>query len=377
MAETDCPPTHFKDINDFKFLQWAFSLNKKNFLKNKLFAENCDNPYYLPSIDKIFKYLKDNGCNNIPKKLQYINIMKNFNSSLSELEIAKELIERGKNVQIILDNDKNFTSEPDLLVRDSKYETYIEITRITYDESIECLAELLEDYIRKLDFPYVVDVDLNRQSSIPAFFEDRKDKRELIQEGFKEFQTKLSDEHNINVGLKIKTRIGCFNFRKSRYAIGYAGIIMSSAYIFNEQDYVIKLIQQQIIKKAKKREVWTDDQKKKQYVVILDFESLSYDPDYLKIALIGNHHRWLYGNGKIEKAIEKGWTKTLEELEIIPNRCLDPKRMGIFFTNNSTKNISAVIGKFRSRPLTLIPNPFCADEINDPEYNFLTIPEYY
>ena len=66
---------------------------------------------------------------------------------------------------------------------------------------------------------------------------------------------------------------------------------MSSAYIFNEQDYVIKLIQQQITKKATKREYWTDDQKKKQYVVILDFESLSYDPDYLKSALIGNHHR--------------------------------------------------------------------------------------
>ena len=71
-----------------------------------------------------------------------------------------------------------------------------------------------------------------------------------------------------------------------------------------------------------------------------------------------------------EKAIEKGWTKTLEELEIIPNRWLDPKRMGVFFINNSTKNISAVIGKFRSHPLTLIPNPFCVDEINDPRYNF-------
>ena len=370
MAETNF---YFKDISDFKFLQWAFSLNKKNFL-NKLFAENCDNPYYLPSIDEIFKYLKDKGCNNVPQKLQYVNSMKKFNSSLSELEIAKELIEKGKNVQIILDNDKNFNGEPDLFVKDSKYETYIEVTRITYDESIDYLAELLEDYIRERDLPYVVDVDLNRQSSIPAFFEDRKDKRESIQDGFNEFQKKLYVEHNINDGLKINTKIGCFKFRKSRYAIGYAGIITSSAYIFNEQDNVIKLIRQQIIKKAKKRELWTNDQKKKQYVVILDFESLSYDPDYLKSALIGNHHRILYDNVNIEKAIEKGWTKTLEELEIIPNRYLDPKRMGIFFTDNSTKNISAVIGKFRSRPLTLIPNPFCADEINDPRYSFLKMP---
>lgn len=342
---------------------------KKNFL-NKLFAEHCDNPYYLPSIDEIFKFLKDYGCNNIPQKLQYITSMKKFNSSLSELEIAKELIERGKNVQIILDNDKNFNREPDLFVKDSKYETYIEVTRITYDESFEYLSELLEDYITARDLPYVVDVDLNRQSSIPAFFRDRKDKRELIQDGFKEFQTKLSTEPNLNDRLKINTKIGCFRFRKSRYAIGYAGTIMSSAYIFNERDHVIKLIQQQIIKKAKKRESWTNDQKKKQYVVILDFESLSYNPDYLKSALIGNHHRMLYGNGQIEKAIEKGWTKTLEELEIIPNRWLDPKRMGVFFTNNSTKNISAVIGKFQSHPLTLIPNPFCVHEINDPRYNF-------
>jgi len=317
-------------------VKWTFSLNQKDMLKI-LLSENPDEPYYWNYLDELFNFLKESACYNIPKKLQNINTINNFESCLAELEIAKLFIDIGKNVEIILDNDPTIKREPDLLVTDSDFVTYVEVTRITDSESLSRISNLIDKIILELNFPFVVDLKLNKQASSPFYLRGRKEKKDLILNGLNEFKEKIIKLGDIKNDSKINTQIGEFTFRKTFYKRGYPGKIESSVLILdgNPGEFVT-LLKNQIIKKAEKRESWTESQKMSKFVVVLVFENPIYPLDLLKIAVFGNHCYYKY-DGLIEKAKKHGWEDILIKLELIPNRFLDPRKLGIFLLKKLLK----------------------------------------
>lgn len=308
-------------------VKWAFSLNQKDMLK--ILLSEFPEPFYWKYLDKLFTSLKESKCYNVPEKLQNINIIKNFDNCLAELEVARLFINKGKKVDIILDNDPSFKSEPDLLVTDSDFLTYVEVTRTTDDEILSSIATSINKIIMDLNFPFVVDVKLNRQASFPVYLHGRKEKNDLILNGLNEFKKKI-EQGGIKIGMLITTQIGEFTFRRSLYKRGYPGIIESSV-IIEDPDELYNLLKYKIISKAEKRESWTESQKMYKFVIVLVFNN----PIHMD---------------KLHKAV------------------CDLITLGDHFSEKVTKNVNAVIGMFQSKTLFIL-NPFCEKKINDPKFS--------
>jgi len=347
-------------------LKWALSKNEKNFLP-KLFETYKDDPQYLYSLDRLMAFLKKHGCKNVEDRLRYIKVIRNFESALSELEIAKILIENGKTVEILPETYQGMKRPPDLLANDSNFGAYIEVTRITDDCTIELIISFLNKLIKNRGLPFAIDVSLNEEISVPAFGDERDIKKEKIKMGLCELKDKLQKIENDEIIQNICTSIGVFLVRRSQLELGYVGAFsLGSGFPVPK---IIEKIRKDVINKAEKRTHWKGEHLKKYYVVALDFEHLSFTSEIndaiLKSALFGRYNLCDADiKEMVEEANQKGWRSYLQSLNI---SSFDPRRRGIFFTEEISKNVSGVIGKFRGREIVFIPNPFAYNEINNPK----------
>ena len=349
-------------------IQWALSANTKNLLPKVLneYQNNLDLSSY---IDYLMKFLRENKCKNVRKRLKNVFTLHNFNSALSELEVAKLLIEKGKKVEILPETYEGMISPPDILAIDSKYSVYVEVKRITDDSTIKDISDSIDEFLKKENYVYRVTVSLNSEISIPAFGNERDTKKQKIIDGIKEFKEKVRLINDSNLPTQIETSIGSFKVQKSPFNIGYAGSFQLSA-IFVPYDKIIAKIKKDVIDKSEKRDKWKGEHKSKFFVVALVFESPYDNPDYLKTALFGSHIIYdIDYDWKIKDANERGWKEFLEKMNIFPQiSYLNPEKRGIYFDVDSVKNVSGVLGIFGVRNRIFLPNPFSYDEINDPKF---------
>jgi hypothetical protein len=348
-------------IRNYKNLKWAFKKNNKDFLNN-LFDNFNENPYYLNSLEKMIRYLRNNHCKNVQEKLAFVADIWNFNSIVSELEVAVLLLENGKRVALIPDDYNEVVSPPDIYAVDDMFDVYVEVTRITNDRTIDIISDYMNE---KTSF--VVDVNLNENISIPAFGDERDTKKKKIKDGLEEFSKKYDALEVKEAGIEMLTCIGKFKLRESKIGKGYAGTFFWGSGI--PYDKIMQKIRNDVIIKSEKRKKWKDDYLNKYYIVALDFEDIAYDPMYLESALFGSmtyfdtdpHHL-------IEKAQNRGWKGYLKSMQILSDyNILFPNKWGVFLTSEITKNVSGIIGKFRGKKPVFYPNPFAFDEINNPK----------
>jgi len=350
-------------------IQWALSLNTKNLLP-KVLGEYQDNPILASNEDNLMKFLREKKCKNVRERLKNVNTLWNFKSAISELEIAKLLIEKGKMVEILLETYDGMISPPDILAVDSKYEVYIEVTRLTDDSTIEQISNSIDEYLKKENFVYRVTSSLNSEISMPAFGNERDIKKQKTAVGVEEFKDKMRLVNNTNLPVNIETSIGSFKVEKSPYDVGYAGSFELSA-ILLPYEKIIEKIRKDVIYKSKKRDKWIGEHRNKIFIVVLVFEAFFHYIEYLEPALFGNHTIVLLDyDYKIKNANEKGWKDFLEKMNVLPQLSyLDPKKRGIYFTVKSVKNVSGVLGFLYGRTLVFLPNPFAYEEINEPEFD--------
>jgi len=357
-------------ITNLTNIQWALSLNTKNLLPIVM-ADYQDNPILALNVDNLMKFLRENNCKNVRERLKDINVLWNFESALSELEVAKLLIEKGKKVEILLENVEVMNRPPDIFARDTEYEVYIEVTRITDDSTIKDISDSIDKFLKKENLVYRVTVSLNNEISVPAFGYERDIKNQKIVDGIKEFKEKVRMIDDSKLPTQIGTIIASFKIQKSPLDKGYTGFFETSG-ILVPYDKMIDKIKKDVIDKSEKRDEWIDKHRDKYFIVALMFESIYDDPMYLKSALFGNYAIYdIDFDWKIKDANEKGWKNFLEKMEIYPQYThLDPKRRGIYFNVNSLKNVSGVLGIFRGRNPVFLPNPFAYEEINDPKFEY-------
>jgi len=358
----------------FSELEWALATNTHN-LQDLLFNTYKDKPRYLKYLNYLIHFLREHGCSNIQEKLNRISDLPRFRSAQSELEIAKALIQRSKSVDLLTENYIGMVSPPDLLAVDDQFEAYIEVKRIMEDQTTGAITEFLRRFLRENNYNYIVNVVLNKTMSIPVIgWRERQFKEETIRKALQEFEAEIRKLDPASLPAEIETMIGKFEIHQSASCRGFPGIIRTSVITLPEEKMIGK-IRHDVVEKASKRDKWTDDHRAKIYIVALDFEEMTYDKDYLEIALIG--HRVyvkpplrvpiICETIEVQHAKERGWEKFLRETCILPsNRTyLDSNKRGIFFTEPIVKNVSGVIGRF-GETLHFVPNPFSFDEINDP-----------
>ena len=77
-------------------------------LKNELFDKYKDKPKYLLTLETLITGLRCLGCEGLQKKLNHGSSLNRFNTFISELEIAKILIDNKKNTELLSDTDPHF-----------------------------------------------------------------------------------------------------------------------------------------------------------------------------------------------------------------------------------------------------------------------------
>lgn len=357
----------------FADLRWALAVNTHS-LENSLLEAYKDRPKYLEYINDLVSFLRAHHCNGIQEKLGCVSCIPTFRSVQSELEVAKELIERGKRVSLLPDRYAHMDSPPDMLVGDSLFEAYIEVKLVIDDPVVDEVVELLRQLLRSDNYPYIVELELSSEMSIPVTrnyeIEERKG---MVKEALQQLEEEIKTVSSSSLPKEIRTVIGRFKILRSESGRGLLGPVGYSV-IEVPGDKLVEKIRWDIKKKASKREGWSEEHRARIYIVALDFAQKDYDKKYLEEALIGQRVTVMPPlevppvpeMTKVRRARERGWEDYLHRIHIIPNRTyLDPDNMGVFLTESVVKNVSGVIGRF-GKEVYFVPNPFSHDEVNDP-----------
>jgi hypothetical protein len=207
-------------VDDNPNLVWALTFNDR--LKLELFETYQNNPRYLSYLDNLIFKLKKFDCEKIQEKINDADNLYKFYSTVSELEIAKVLVESGKKVQLLPD-DYFDSKSPDILCKGDDFDAYIEVTRFGESESSYNVIDFLRCFLK--DLPYRVDVKLKYELSLPARdYEKRAIQEGIVKISLDQFAEFLRVNNISKFPLKIKTDGIIFEIYQTDSGKGYPGI---------------------------------------------------------------------------------------------------------------------------------------------------------
>lgn len=392
-----------------------FKLLKDHDVKVKVFEAYKDRPDELEEAEGLISDLEQLGCKGIEKKLNEKKA-EEFDSTVSELKVAKVLLNNKHNVEFLSEKDPCFKNgkgktykSPDIISKDNDSTTCVEVVRLNVNVDImELIQKEIEDYVKCL--PYRVDVYLSERLSIPKVIEskdqkkklnlNRKEQKDLVLtslEIFKQSYDKIKAE-NVLPSLNISTPDIDFDLTKVNRKQGYIGFFFSDC--AGVPTELIEYLKQRCIDEKNKPNGFSIDLRKNPFIIAID----------LHMRLIGQEdvNRLLYGDvvvpshdsikwmknewvtviteihnrnswKKIEQVQSNGWDSFLREKFLIPDNetlsYIDQKNEGIF-VSDEMKDVSAILIIDRKNKCFFYPNPFCRDEINNPKIvNFINTNE--
>ena len=369
-------------------LTWALILNSE--LKSKLFEKYKHKPRYLIELDNLILDLINSKCENIQEKMKDVNDLNKFNSMISELKIARFLVQSGTKVELLSDDYFDGKS-PDILYKYDDLESYIEVTRLGEVESINSLFDSIRALLK--NFPYRIDIELKSELSLPRLTgKERTVQDNLLESSLEQLESVLESDNFTEFPVKIETDNIIFNVYPTSKK-GYLGIITTEVIEVptnNLMDYVGSKI---LIKKANKRDDFKDEHRLYYYIIAFDCEESSIDESDMDSLLYGQTHG-LGSNGaelpeeayktwkqkewksitdrvrqnptwdKIEQAKEKGWESFLIDKYLIPNNYINRNGNGLFISEPYLNNVSGILFRTKWNEHFFYPNPFCHSEIN-------------
>lgn len=326
-------------------------------------------------MDELVDFLRSRSVGRVQEKIADANHLDKFYSIVSELEFARVLAGKGKDVTLLTDDFFENRTSPDMLVTDSSREAYVEVKRLTEGPASHMIVDFLRSYLNHPGRRYRVDISLNEELSIPVTKRDEREAREKIAQSVIERFPSIFGAADLT-SLPISFEIDGIRFEvhPTKLQRGYPGITQTPVFEVPTEKWSEKLAED-VSEKAKKRQAWTGEHLRKYYFVAVDCEQKYLDEDYVDLSLIGSTvTQW--GNmplptinlgTDIQHAIKRGWKTFLEKKRIVPSGTtyLDPAKKGVLLTDPVTRNVSAVIARFAKGTAYLLPNPFAFDQIND------------
>lgn len=372
-------------------LFWSLSLNEK--LKSELFDTYKNRDNYLFKLDSLINDLKKYECKKIQHTIKDADNLSKFHSTVSELEMGKYLAGNGMDVTFLPDDylNKNKTS-PDILCINKYFNSYVEVTRLSENEMILKIIDLLRDSLKNL--PYRVDAILKSELSLPKLRgEERTIQDKLVSKSLEQFDDNIKT-NILDFPFEIETDGVIFKVHQVDSDKGYPGIVESEVIEVPTED-LNEYVKERLIEKAKKREKedgFVEKHREYLYVIALDCETRFIDELDIDLLLYGQKHglgtntlnlpakvfeQWKQNEWnlivskvkndpvwkKIEMAREKDWGDFLFKKYIIPNNYIHRNKNGIFISEQSMDNVSGVLFKENDN-IIFYPNPFCSAEIN-------------
>jgi hypothetical protein len=317
---------------------------------------------YWNYLDGLVSSLLNAQCKGIQEKFADVDNSNKLESACSELEIAKLLIAKGKQVQLLPDSYMVGPS-PDLLVTDPNGQAYVEVTRFNEDELVAIIVEELRQFLRQQSTPYRVDVSIPDELSIPAAgyrsMQAKNDKAKSVMEKFKQTFSSSGTPPSEIIAEDVT-----FTVSKSSQSQGGPSFINSAVIIVPSYRYVDR-VRYLVTWKARKRESWTGDHLKKWYFIAIDTEHVYLDEEDVIQAVLGHRvTEHIIPLPEVEEAAKKSWRSFLEKQNLISKDRTYLASRGVFLSDPVSKNVSGLIVR-KDQNAWFVPNPFAADEIND------------
>jgi hypothetical protein len=372
-----------RDLDPYEYLKSALERNQR--IAELLVEVYSSRAEYLAYLDKLVRELFEGGVQATKEKLGDVDNLRKFDSVVSELEVARLLMQKGKRIRLLTDNEWEGKS-PDMISGDQEHEALVEVKRITDDEANDILTEGLRQYLPTLATPLRVDIQLKGGLVLPVVDRVSREKKEkLAKDCLEEFKDRIATSGTTDPPPEVHTGQADFFVFKTSNDKGFPGIISTGIFAVPEPLIITKLVFD-VALKAGKRASWTNELRARPYIIALDSENLWLDADTVRMAFLGLTTE-LHASAawekieilpEVETARRQGWEGFLTETCQLPNkelRCyLLPGHAGSFLTDKRMQDVSAVLVRTASGRYYFLPNPFAAREINFPSLGSFIVP---
>jgi hypothetical protein len=356
---------------DFSFLAKALSYTPEL----KQIINESYNPEYLKYVDELLHKLYDYNCKGIEIKVSETSTNPyGFQALISELEFARFFAENKMYIELLSCNAWDRREPPDMLATNSN-EYVIEVKNIQLDDEEYTFGMKIVEVLNSLNMSVMVIIKSSRILSTPAYLhQSRKQKEISCEKALSEFKSKLHNISPASFPITISTSIADIELHSTNVGKSYLGITTMKEAISEPAEYKER-IRYDIMKKARKRDKWIDDELEKFYIVCIDDASWLFNIDTYNMELFGYATYYCHPlpipetkvDSKIENTIKNGWEDYLKKMYILPNnRTVIPEnRRGMFFTEEPMKNVTAIIVRGKGY-FYLLANPFAEERINNP-----------
>jgi len=325
-------------------------------------------------LEALFRELFENSCDGIESKVAETRPdIIGFLSLLSELEFAKYFLKRKMKVKLLSCNDFERRSPPDIWVHSGSKEYLVEVKNIEEDRITYSLGREIASILNSQGYSFAIIVGSLNSMSIPTYsHETRGEKEKHLQPILEEFREKIKGISLGSLPITIKTASLDVELHETKSKKSYLGGMTMHEAVTEPNDYRER-IKFDVHQKAKKRNKWLKDELDKPYIIAIDDESMFFHLDRYNTELFGNATTWQSRvpetgtNHEIEEAVKNGWKEYLEKMRILQiDRTVIPENeRGLFFTDPSTKNVSAVL-LMHQQKFHILANPLADSRINDP-----------
>ncbi|MEO0926151.1 MAG: hypothetical protein AAFY63_09800 [Cyanobacteria bacterium J06643_13] len=252
------------------------------------------------------------------------------------------------------------------------------MARIKDDETTSDIAIKIYPIIKKSSFR--VHIRYSEEFSNPVVCYTEREEREKQIENFVEQFKRVITTVDTKSLPQTKIILGCeVEFSQSPKNQGYYAGCMIGV-ITDPSEKIKPQIENELRKKAKKRERWNDLHKNISYLVALDIQQGWFSEEKLIPLLFGEQCADLsqsFGNPGdksfpdyhepeiVTYAKENGWTDFLEKVGLNPKSNVHVREPGILINEPIFNNVTGVITRMRDH-LQIVPNPFAEKQINYP-----------
>jgi hypothetical protein len=367
-----------------EILDWAFEHRPSNHLAvSREYNDDASNRSILFEVANLTHSLRQAGCERIQEKFVEVSSWSKMVSLKSELFFAYELIKIGFAIKFICDGDDVWKdsrgkqiSSPDLLAKKLGREVFVEVQRISGDETFIELRSKLTPLIRKSNLR--MEIIYSEVLSLPALnHEERTNRENQISNLVQNLEQLLIQ---VNPGNLPKTYeiLGCKILLEEFPEQG------SEQFTLLQSTQVVELTQEQLKQnviyyleqKAKKRNHWKPKDTSIPYILAFDINQYSVFSPLLNQWLFGgrislstsskmyqNYENSLIEDQDVTSAKLNGWGDVLERSGFNENEKIGS--LGAFRDNNLLNNTSGIL--VNQGRILFIPNPFADEEINAPD----------
>lgn len=358
--------------NKLTFLERGLSKNSE--LKQKVYSNYRIG--YLKILEKLFEELYGCACKGIEVKVQETSAdLFRFQSLIAELEFARYFARNRMQVELLSDNVFEGRKAPDMGIRSDSEEYFVEVKNIQLDEENYIFGTKIVEALNSLGMSFMVVIKSSSLLSTPSYrYQTREQKEKSCEIALSELRSQLKKTSSTVTPVVITTMVADVELHSTKKGKSYLGISAMKEAISEPPEYKER-IRYDILQKSKKREDWTGNELDRFYIVAIDDNSVFFYIDRYNVELFGNASYYCYPltvpkpkiDSEIDTAIKNGWEEYLKRMCVLcNNRSVIPENeRGMFFTEPSMKNVTAVLVRNRDR-VYLLANPLAEEKINNP-----------